>query len=195
MSSTQSTRLFVAVFAIALLLAPFSGSTTLAQTTVTREGAHLWGWQGAYPYGGDQQYIDFWAFKDTTKTTGSPPVSHAGLRLHLLGPGGASGGVLIAEDIFGFEGDQDLMSVSKDLGWAGIDRTVSLLDRNSGQMVKVEFHVYWWATGTKEAVGAGTRRWARVEGTIRIYGPHGFTINLPGYYPSTSDLQIFTHPL
>lgn len=177
-----------------LLAAPTT--VAQAQTTYNRYAAHVWGWQGDFPYSGDQQYLDFWAFRDTTYVPGQTPSVHSMMRLHLLGPGGASNGVLIAEDWIDVPGDPDRMTVSDDLGWAGIDTRVWLLDRNSGQMVRVEFHVYWWATEPERMCNDVTRcRPARVEGWIRVYGPKGFTIRLPEYYPSLSDLIIITHPL
>jgi hypothetical protein len=193
----MSKRSTLVLSIVCLLLATLIVSPAKAQTTTyDRWGAHLWGWQGAFPYVGDQQYIDFWAFRDTTYVPGQPPSVHSMMRLHLLGPGGATNGVLIAEDWIDVVGDPDLMTVSDDLGWAGIDNTVSLLDRNSGTMVRVEFHVYWWAIEPVFDKNNVTKaRMARVEGTIRVYGPKGFTVTLPGYYPSTSDVHIFRHPL
>lgn len=190
-------RLFtlLAILSVAFIITPPApaGAQT---TTYYREGAHYWAWQGASPYVGDQQYIDFWAFADITNVPNQPPSRHSMMRLHLLGPGGATKGVLIAEDWIDVVGDPDRMSVSQDLGWAGIDTTVSLLDRNSGQMVRVEFHVYWWATGDEYHSDAiSTARPARAEGRIKVGGPNGFTIQLPAYYPSSSDVLIFTHTL
>ena len=187
--------LILALVVLALLAAPMP-VTAQAGVTYDRWGAHLWGWQGDFPYVGDQQYIDFWAFRDTTYVPGQVPSVHSMMRLHLLGPGGATDGVLIAEDWIDVPGDPDWMSVSDDLGWAGIDTTVYLLDRNHGQMVRVDMHVYWWAIVPEFMGNEVTRvRMARVEGWMRVYGPHGFTIRLPRYYPSTSDVKIFTHPL
>jgi hypothetical protein len=195
-------RLLVVLCSLVLLLVPatgFSSSVALAQSTATREGGHVIAWRGP-AYGGDEEYIDLWALKDIISSPGSRSEKHAGLGLHLLGPGGATKGVLIAEDSFGFEGDQDLMSVSRDLGWAGIDCTVWLLDRNSGQKVKVEIHVYWWAVAPKVELDPwwgtlGYSRLARVEGTIKVYGPKAFTVQFPAQYSSYVHTLIFHQQL
>ena len=192
----MSRRMFVLL--LLLSLSAFSLAPAQAQSNVFRVGAHLLAWENGVANQVGDQYIDLLVYKDTTFRIGpeGPEQTRGSLfDLHMLGPGGATGGILIAEDAVPMPDDPDWISVSDDLGWAGIDTIVPLLDRNSGEMVDVELHVYWWALLPGIDFNNAfvvTSRPARVEGTITVHGPRGFTIELPDHYTLIQDMRIFS---
>ncbi len=192
----MSRRTFVLL--LLLSLSAVSLAPAQAQSNVFRVGAHVLAWENAVPDQAGDQYLDLLVYKDTIFRLGpegpeQTRVSH--FDLHMLGPGGATGGVLIAEDAVPMPDDPDWISVSDDLGWAGIDTIVPLLDRNSGEMVDVEIHVYWWGllpVDDADNVFVMSKRPARIEGTITVHGPRGFTIELPDHYTLIQDMRIFS---
>ncbi len=189
----MSRRLLVLLLLLSLFavsLAPVQ-----AQSNVFRAAAHVLAREHGVPAQPDDQYLDLLVYRDTTFRIGVEPTLTSRFNLHMLGPGGATDGILIAENAVPMPDDPDWISVSDDLGWAGIDTIVPMLDRNSGEMVDVEIHVYWWAllpTAAGDNEFVITSRPARVEGTITVHGPRGFTIELPDAYAAYQDIRIFS---
>ena len=189
----MSRRLLVLLLLLSLLAV--SLTPVQAQSNVFRAAAHVLAWEHGGPAQPGDQYLDLLVYRDTTFRIGVEPTLASRFDLHLLGPGGATDGVLLAEVGVLMPDDPDWISVSDDLGWAGIDTIVPMLDRNSGEMVDVELHVYWWAllpTDTNASEFVITARPSRVEGSITVHGPRGFTIELPDAYAAFKDIRIFS---
>jgi len=189
----MSRRHIVLLLILSLVFVPLAAVPVQAQANVLRVAAHFWAIEDRTGFKLGDQSVDLMAYRDTTFGLGGVVSQGSFFRLYMLGPGGAADGVLIMESAVPLPGDPDWISVSDDLGWAGIDTTVPLLDRNSGELVEVEIHVYWWAeTETLPRSVNGRTRGARVEGTITVHGPRGFTVTLPDSYELTWNSEIFT---
>ncbi|MCC7449803.1 MAG: hypothetical protein IT324_20450 [Anaerolineae bacterium] len=62
--------------------------------------------------------------------------------------------------------DPDLLSASHDLGWGGLDTTVTTFDIISQQDVPVTIHLSWLSTGGVTREGSLFRRGATVQGYL-----------------------------
>lgn len=188
----MSRRRFLHLLILSAIFIPLAVAPVQAQGNVLRFSGRLVALEHGRPLQTGDQYIDLVTAYDTSFKPGEDPTVNSHFALRMLGPGGATDGVLIAENFIPMPGDPDWIAVSDDLGWAGIDTTVSLLDRNSGEMVDVELHIYWWAYSSYFARNPSTQaRQATVEGSITVHGPRGFTIELPNAYGTVADVFTF----
>jgi hypothetical protein len=79
-------------------------------------------------------------------------------------------------------GDPDYLSVSRDLGWAGLDASVSLMDKAVGHAVPVEIHLSLFAIGGVTRTGD---RFQRPASTPTFpTGPSGFVDEFGNPVPS-----------
>jgi hypothetical protein len=135
----------------------------VAQSTSYQEGAILSASQG-FTIANQQAYLK--ATKTITESGGR--ITHVSvLELSIVCPYSQGGPrMLVRTSTIPVPGDPDNLEVSRDLGWAGLDTTVSVFDEISGTNVTIEIHAYWWATeGVAESGGLFTRR-VRLEGSI-----------------------------
>jgi hypothetical protein len=82
---------------------------------------------------------------------------------------------LIGPVTVGVPGDPDNLSVSRDLGWAGLDTSVSVFDFATNTTVMVDIHLSWLANGSVVQEGNLYKRPATVTGTV-VANQHNFTM-------------------
>lgn len=75
----------------------------------------------------------------------------------------------------GVPGDPDTLSVSRDLGWAGLDTSVPAFDAATQTTVMVDIHLSWLANGSVVQEGDLYKRPATVTGTV-VANQHNFTM-------------------
>lgn len=83
--------------------------------------------------------------------------------------------VLIGPDTVTVPGDADNLSVSRDLGWAGLDTSVQVYDAATQTTVTADLHVAWFAKSGVINDGGFYKRLATVSGTITV-GSYNFLL-------------------
>jgi hypothetical protein len=83
-------------------------------------------------------------------------------------PGGVT--TLIGPTVVQVPIDVDYLSVSRDLGWAGVDASVPLYDAATQATIMVDIHFQWFANAGVTQDGAGYKRGAYPSGTLGLKG-------------------------
>ncbi|MBX3080549.1 MAG: hypothetical protein KF716_02875 [Anaerolineae bacterium] len=84
--------------------------------------------------------------------------------------------------------DVDYLSVSRDLGWAGLDGSVVVFDAANNENVTVDVHLQWVANAGVVQQGSLYKRAATITGTLTLRGFNWLSpCGLSGYIYSTRE--------
>jgi hypothetical protein len=89
--------------------------------------------------------------------------------INYYGPGTSPSRVLINETVT-LPGDPDLLEVSEDLGWGGLNNQVWVTDQTTGAKIRVRFNLNLFALSPQQSEDTVFFRNADVRGTVRIGG-------------------------